>query len=142
MSTAPFLHGPHDARVALFNPQEGRLGKIMPCRHFRPLGSELPLPRDGIIGAGSDVGQAAARTGSSGPPLIVSDSSTPNGCRDAARAASPSGRLVLAGIPDDESRTVPAPATCRRDLGTKLPRRMEAILLKEGCCHGKKPLRH
>ncbi|HEY0207115.1 MAG TPA: hypothetical protein VGC15_23555 [Acetobacteraceae bacterium] len=146
MFFALFLHAPHDAQIPRPNLRERRPGEV-PLRvgAVRLRGSSLHFCRYDGIGAGPEVSEAAAWaaawTGGAGSLLVVSAANAPNGFRDAARAASAGGRLARAGIPDGESRIIPAPPIRRRGLGVKLPRHMEATLHEEGCCHGKKPLR-
>jgi len=81
----------------------------------------------GATHAGSDVSEVAGWTGGAGAPLVVEATNSPNGFRDAARAASIGGRLVLVGIPDGDSYVMPASEIRRRALGIKFSRRMGEV---------------
>jgi L-iditol 2-dehydrogenase len=78
----------------------------------------------GATYAGSGVSEVVGWTGGAGAPLVVEATNSPNGFRDAARAASIGGRLVLVGIPDGDSYVMPTSEICRRALGIKFSRRI------------------
>ena len=59
-----------------------------------------------------------------GAPLVVEATNSPDGMRDAVRAARIGGRVVLVGIPDGGTYTLPAAEARRRALKIKFARRM------------------
>ncbi|MBC7799014.1 MAG: alcohol dehydrogenase catalytic domain-containing protein [Gemmatimonadaceae bacterium] len=81
----------------------------------------------GATHAGSHVGEIAAWTEGEGVPLVVEATNSPDGFRDAVRAARIGGRLVLVGIPDGDTYTMPAAEARRRALGIKFARRMGEV---------------
>lgn len=81
----------------------------------------------GAAHASADVSEVAGWTGGLGAPLVVEATNSPDGFRDAARAASIGGRLVLVGIPDGDTYTMPASDARRRALGIKFSRRMGEV---------------
>ncbi len=73
-----------------------------------------------------------------GCPLVLEATNSPFGFRDAVRAARIGGRIVLVGIPDGDTYTLPAADARRRGLNIKFARRMGDVyplaiqLLAEG----------
>jgi L-iditol 2-dehydrogenase len=59
-----------------------------------------------------------------GCPLVLEATNSPFGFRDAVRAARIGGRIVLVGIPDGDTYTLPAADARRRGLKIKFARRM------------------
>src|SRR5208337_1793702 len=62
--------------------------------------------------------------GGDGCPLVVEATNSPHGFRDAVLASRIGGRVVLAGIPDGDTYTLPAADARRRGLTLKFVRRM------------------
>ena len=81
----------------------------------------------GASEAGASVAEVAGWTGGGGAPLVVEATNSPDGFRDAVRAASIGGRLVLVGIPDGDTYAMPASEARRRALGIKFSRRMGEV---------------
>ena len=73
-----------------------------------------------------------------GCPLVLEATNSPSGFRDAVRASRIGGRIVLVGIPDGDTYTLPAADARRRGLKIKFARRMGDVyplairLLAEG----------
>ena len=84
----------------------------------------------GAAKAGASVSEVAGWTGGGGAPLVVEATNSPDGFRDAVRAASIGGRLVLVGIPDGDTYAMPASEARRRALGIKFSRRMGEVYLR------------
>jgi L-iditol 2-dehydrogenase len=59
-----------------------------------------------------------------GCPLVLEATNSPFGFRDAVRATRIGGRIVLVGIPDGDTYTLPAAEARRRGLKIKFARRM------------------
>ena len=59
-----------------------------------------------------------------GCPLVLEATNSPFGFRDAARATRIGGRIVIVGIPDGDTYTLPAADARRRGLKIKFARRM------------------
>lgn len=78
----------------------------------------------GATSAAADVSAIAGWTEGQGAPLVVEATNAPDGFRDAVLAARIGGRLVLVGIPDGDTYTMPASGARRRALGIKFSRRM------------------
>lgn len=100
----------------------GEVLAIDPQPHRRAMALEL-----GAAKAGASVDEIAGWTEGDGAPLVVEATNSPNGFRDAVRAASIGGRLVLVGIPDGDTYTMPAAEARRRALGIKFSRRMGEV---------------
>ncbi len=100
----------------------GDILAIDPQPHRRDMALRL-----GATQAGADVAEIAGWTEGLGAPLVVEATNSPNGFRDAVQAASIGGRVVLVGIPDGDSYTLPASAARRRALGVKFSRRMGEV---------------
>ena len=79
----------------------------------------------GAAAAGDRVDAVLDATGGLGCHLVIEATNSPDGFRDAVRAARIGGRLVLAGIPDGDSYSpLPASEARRRGLSLKFSRRM------------------
>lgn len=100
----------------------GEVIAIDPQPHRRALALRL-----GASQAGADASEVAGMTRGDGVPLVVEATNSPDGFRDAVRAASIGGRLVLVGIPDGDTYTMPAAEARRRALGIKFARRMGEV---------------
>ncbi len=194
MSTALFLHGPYDARVAPFNLRKGRPGKI-PLRvgAVGLCGSDLHYYKDGSTGAAwisspfvpvhefggwldSDVPELGLASGA----LVAVDPNSARGCCVQCRAGDPNlcpsvefiGSPPFDGAPPVDGPmtgsagsqaglqfrprfpSLPASSELVAEWGSKtqlgqvsvaggsdeIGRRVGAILHKEGCCDGAKPL--
>ncbi|GGH16342.1 L-idonate 5-dehydrogenase [Alsobacter metallidurans] len=90
-----------------------------PLPHRRALALRLGASR-----AGASVEDIAGWTGGEGMPLVIEATNAPEGFRDAVRAAEIGGRVVLVGIPDGDTYTLPASEARRRGLSIKFSRRM------------------
>lgn len=93
--------------------------------------------RAGAAAVGADLAVIEARTGGEGCSLVIEATNSPDGFRDAVRAARIGGRVVLVGIPDGDSYGLPAAEARRRGLKIKFARRMgevypRAIALVQG----------
>ena len=64
---------------------------------------------------------------SGGCTLVIEATNSPDGFRDAVRAARIGGRIVLVGIPDGDTYTMPAAEARRRALKVKWARRMGEV---------------
>ena len=73
------------------------------------------------------VADAQDWTEGEGTPLVVEATNAPEGFRDAVRAARIGGRIVLVGIPDGDTYTLPAAEARRRGLKIKFARRMGEV---------------
>ena len=97
----------------------GDVHVIEPLEHRRAAALELGAKTvvetvdDFIRGEGKD-----------GCPLVVEATNNPLGFRDAVLASRIGGRVILAGIPDGDSYTLPAADARRRGLKLKFVRRM------------------
>ena len=96
-------------------------GEILACDplpHRRAMAEKLGADRvaDGVAGL--------LEGSNGGCPLVVEATNSPFGFRDAVRAARIGGRIVLVGIPDGDTYTLPAADARRRGLKIKFSRRM------------------
>ena len=66
-------------------------------------------------------------TSGEGCPLVIEATNAPTGFQDAVRAARIGGRVVLVGIPDGDTYTMPAAEARRRALKIKFARRMGEV---------------
>lgn len=97
-------------------------GEVLACDplpHRRALALKL-----GAAKAGASVEDIAEWTRGEGMPLVIEATNAPEGFRDAVRAARIGGRIVLVGIPDGDTYTLPASEARRRGLSIKFSRRM------------------
>jgi L-iditol 2-dehydrogenase len=98
------------------------VGEVLACDP-QPHRRELAV-RLGATKAGASVADIAHWTSGEGLPLVIEATNAPEGFRDAVRAARIGGRIVLVGIPDGDSYTLPAAEARRRGLSIKFARRM------------------
>ena len=99
-------------------------GEVMACdplSHRRAMAERLGSDRVG------DSAANLAEWSNGGCPLVIEATNSPLGFRDAARAARIGGRIVLVGIPDGDTYTLPAADARRRGLKVKFGRRMGDI---------------
>lgn len=97
----------------------GAVDVVEPLAHRRDAALAL-----GARAAFASVADLATGGGVDGRPLVVEATNSPHGFRDAVLAAKIGGRVVLTGIPDGNSYTLPAADPRRRGLGIKFVRRM------------------
>jgi L-iditol 2-dehydrogenase len=95
---------------------------VDPLEHRREAARTL-----GATQVGSDVDDILSWTQGSGCSLVVEATNSPDGFRDAVRAARIGGRIVLVGIPDGDTYTLPAAEARRRALKIKFARRMGEV---------------
>jgi L-iditol 2-dehydrogenase len=100
----------------------GEILAIDPQEHRRAMALRLGAAR---IGAG--VAELRDWTGGEGAPLVIEATNSPFGFRDAVLAARIGGRVVLVGIPDGDTYTLPAAEARRRGLKIKFSRRMGEV---------------
>jgi L-iditol 2-dehydrogenase len=100
----------------------GEIFAIDPLQHRRDLAAELGATR-----VGATLDELRAFTDGEGCPLVVEATNSPDGFRDAVRAARIGGRIVLVGIPDGDTYTLPAADARRRGLKIKFARRMGEV---------------
>jgi len=97
-------------------------GEVLACD---PLSHRQQLARNlGAARVGASVEEIVEWTAGEGTPLVIEATNAPEGFRDAVRAARIGGRMVLVGIPDGDSYTLPASEARRRGLNIKFSRRM------------------
>jgi L-iditol 2-dehydrogenase len=97
----------------------GDIFVVEPLEHRRAMALKL-----GARKASASLHDAVAWTGTSGAPLVIEATNSPDGMRDAVLAARIGGRVVLVGIPDGDIYTLPAAEARRRGLKIKFSRRM------------------
>jgi L-iditol 2-dehydrogenase len=73
------------------------------------------------------VAAIAEWTSGQGCSLVIEATNSPDGFRDAVRAATAGGRVVLVGIPDGDVYTLPAAEARRRGLTVRFSRRMGEV---------------
>jgi L-iditol 2-dehydrogenase len=83
--------------------------------------------RAGATAVGADLAVIDDHTAGKGCPLVIEATNAPTGFRDAVRAARIGGRVVLVGIPDGDTYTLPAAEARRRALKIKFARRMGEV---------------
>jgi L-iditol 2-dehydrogenase len=96
-------------------------GEVLACDplpHRRAMAEKLGADRVADSVAGLVEGSKG------GCPLVIEATNSPFGFRDAVRATRIGGRMVLVGIPDGDTYTLPAADARRRGLGIKFSRRM------------------
>ncbi len=97
----------------------GEILAVDPQPHRRDLATKLGATR-----ASASVAEIRDWTKGEGCPLVVEATNAPEGFRDAVLAARIGGRVVLVGIPDGDTYTLPAAEARRRGLKIKFARRM------------------
>jgi L-iditol 2-dehydrogenase len=95
---------------------------VEPLEHRRRLATQLGAAR-----VASSFDELIDSTDGEGCSLVVEATNAPNGFRDAVRAARIGGRIVLVGIPDGDTYTLPAAEARRRGLKIKFARRMGEV---------------
>jgi L-iditol 2-dehydrogenase len=95
---------------------------VEPLEHRRKLATQLGAAR-----VASSFDELIDSTDGEGCSLVVEATNAPNGFRDAVRAARIGGRVVLVGIPDGDTYTLPAAEARRRGLKIKFARRMGEV---------------
>ncbi len=96
-------------------------GKVLACDqlpHRRAMAEKLGADRVG------DSAASLVEWSEGGCPLVLEATNSPFGFRDAVRATRIGGRIVLVGIPDGDTYTLPAADARRRGLKIKFARRM------------------
>jgi L-iditol 2-dehydrogenase len=97
----------------------GEILAVDPLLHRRELAARL-----GAAAVASHLTEVVERTERLGTSLVVEATNSPDGFRDAVRAARIGGRVVLVGIPDGDHYSLPAAEARRRGLTVKFSRRM------------------
>ena len=97
----------------------GDVHVIEPLAHRRAAALEL-----GAKNVFATVKDFVSGAGKGGRPLVVEATNSPFGFQDAVRASRIGGRVVLAGIPDDDAYTLSASEVRRHGLKIKFVRRM------------------
>jgi len=92
-----------------------------PLPHRRAMAEKLGADR------ASDSVASLIEWSSGGCPLVLEATNSPFGFRDAVRATRIGGRIVLVGIPDGDTYTLPAGDARRRGLKIKFARRMGEV---------------
>jgi L-iditol 2-dehydrogenase len=100
----------------------GEILAVDPQPHRQALARKLGAAR-----VGTGVAEIAEWTSGEGTPLVIEATNAPAGFRDAVRAARIGGRVVLVGIPDGDTYTLPASEARRRALKIKFARRMGEV---------------
>lgn len=105
----------------------GAVHVIEPQAHRR----EMALAHGAVLAAGSvaelKAAQSAAGLDALGATLVVEATNSPDGFRDAVLAARIGGRVLLVGIPDGDTYSLPAAEARRRGLKVKFARRMGEV---------------
>lgn len=100
----------------------GEILAVDPLAHRRDAAARL-----GASQTGASVTEIQTWTSGEGAPLVVEATNSPEGMHDAVRAARIGGRVVLVGIPDGGTYTLPAAEARRRALKIKFARRMGEV---------------
>jgi L-iditol 2-dehydrogenase len=100
----------------------GEILAVDPLEHRRDMAARLGAAR-----TGSSVNDIRAWTSREGTPLVIEATNSPLGFRDAVLASKIGGRIVLVGIPDGDTYTLPAAEARRRGLKIKFARRMGEV---------------
>ena len=100
----------------------GEMLAVDPQAHRRDMAMRL-----GAAHAAGSLAELQDRTAGEGTTLVVEATNAPEGFRDAVRAARIGGRIVLVGIPDGDTYTLPAAEARRRGLKIKFARRMGEV---------------
>jgi L-iditol 2-dehydrogenase len=96
-------------------------GEVLACDplpHRRAMAEKLGVDRVG------DSSASLVEWSKGGCPLVLEATNSPFGFRDAVSASRIGGRIVLVGIPDGDTYTLPAADARRRGLKIKFARRM------------------
>jgi L-iditol 2-dehydrogenase len=100
----------------------GEVLVVDPLDHRREAASRLGASR-----VAASVDEFTALTAGEGCPLVIEATNAPAGFQEAVRAARIGGRVVLVGIPDGDTYTMPAAEARRRALKIKFARRMGEV---------------
>jgi L-iditol 2-dehydrogenase len=100
----------------------GEIFVVEPLAHRRVMAMRL-----GAAGVGESVAEVPGWTDGKGFSLVVEATNNPRGFRDAVLAARIGGRVILVGIPDGDTYTLPAAEARRRALKIKFVRRMGEV---------------
>ncbi|WP_181699058.1 zinc-dependent alcohol dehydrogenase [Chthonobacter albigriseus] len=100
----------------------GEIIAVDPLEHRRAMATSLGADR-----VGASVEDLREMTAREGCPLVVEATNAPEGFRDAVLASKIGGRVVLVGIPDGDTYTLPAAEARRRGLKIKFARRMGEV---------------
>jgi len=100
----------------------GDIFVVEPLAHRRAMAEQM-----GVAGAFATLAEIPAIDGGKGTSLVVEATNNPLGFRDAVLAARIGGRIVLVGIPDGDTYTLPAAEARRRGLKIKFARRMGEV---------------
>ena len=100
----------------------GEIYVVEPQAHRREMAMRL-----GAAAVGELVAGVAGWSEGKGFSLVIEATNNPLAFRDAVRAARIGGRIVLVGIPDGDTYTLPAAEARRRGLKIKFSRRMGDI---------------
>ncbi len=95
---------------------------VEPQAHRREMAIRL-----GAAAVGESVSDIAGWSKGRGFSLVIEATNNPLAFRDAVRAARIGGRIILVGIPDGDTYTLPAAEARRRGLKIKFSRRMGDI---------------
>jgi L-iditol 2-dehydrogenase len=99
----------------------GEVYVVDPLEHRGAMAAKL-----GATKVGTTVAEIVDWT-SGGAPLVLECTNSPAGFREAVSAARIGGRIVLVGIPDGDTYTLPAADARRRALKIKFARRMGEV---------------
>jgi L-iditol 2-dehydrogenase len=100
----------------------GEVLAVDPLDHRRAMAQRL-----GADHVGASVADIQGWTEGEGAPLVIEATNSPTGFRDAVLSARIGGRVVLVGIPDGDTYTLPAADARRRALKIKFSRRMGEV---------------
>ncbi|HET7716883.1 MAG TPA: alcohol dehydrogenase catalytic domain-containing protein [Bauldia sp.] len=100
----------------------GEIFAVDPLAGRRALAGKLGAAR-----VGRSVADIRDWTDGEGCPLVIEATNAPAGFADAVLAARIGGRIVLVGIPDGDTYTLPAAEARRRGLSIKFARRMGQV---------------
>ncbi len=100
----------------------GEILAVDPLPHRREMAAAL-----GAFRTAASVAETAIWTEGEGASLVIEATNAPVGFRDAVEAARIGGRIVLVGIPDGDTYTLPAASARRRGLKIKFARRMGEV---------------
>jgi L-iditol 2-dehydrogenase len=100
----------------------GEVLAVDPLEHRRAMAERL-----GADWVGASVEEVRDWTNREGCSLVLEATNSPQGFQDAVLAAKIGGRVVLVGIPDGDTYTLPAAEPRRRGLKIKFARRMGEV---------------
>ncbi|KXF77064.1 alcohol dehydrogenase [Paramesorhizobium deserti] len=100
----------------------GEILAVDPQEHRQAMAARMGASRTGE--AVEDIREWTKREGA---PLVIEATNSPLGFRDAVLATKIGGRIVLVGIPDGDTYTLPAAEARRRGLKIKFARRMGEV---------------